>query len=318
MNVSILGFGEYGKALTSVFLDNTENKVRVWNKFESDFLNVGEEYLRCSFTTDLGYAIKDAHLVVIAIPVKFLDELMIELKNVYNGEDIVIASKGIDEENYLFAVEIVKKYLGEIPLGVLSGGTFATDMRNKKVMGITLGSDVSRIRNRIRSFFECDYVKVQYVSDVIGVSVCGAIKNVMAIGFGMLDGAKFPPSSKFLFLTEAIYEIRDLIKFLGGDEKTVMTYAGIDDIMMTCTSVESRNYRLGFMIGNDASNEEILEYKNNTTIEGLGTCLAIYKKSIDINYELPYVNVIYNILYKDGCISDLIKILEKKSLNLNG
>ena len=73
MNVSILGFGEYGKALTSVFLDNTENKVRVWNKFESEFLNVGEDYERCTFTTNLRDAIKDAHLVVIAIPVKFLD-----------------------------------------------------------------------------------------------------------------------------------------------------------------------------------------------------------------------------------------------------
>lgn len=312
MNVAILGFGEYGKALASVFLDNTENKVRVWNKFEGEFLNLNEKYLRGTYTTDLRLAVENAHLVVIAVPVLFLDDLMREFKEIYEGQDIVIASKGIEVNEGLFAVEIVRKYLGEIPLGVISGGTFASDMKNGYVMGITLGSEVSRIRNRIRNFFECDFLKVQYIDDVMGVSVCGAIKNVMAIGFGMLDGANYPPSSKFLFLTEAIYEIRTLIKFLGGDEKTVMTYAGIDDIMMTCTSVESRNYRLGFMIGKGSSNEEIEEYKSNTTIEGLGTAKAIYKKVLKMEYELPITSIIYKILYEDGSIEKLVKLLEKR------
>lgn len=312
MNVAILGFGEYGKALASVFLDNTENNVRVWNKFEGEFLNLDEKYLRGTYTTDLRIAVENAHLVVIAVPVLFLDDLMREFREIYEGQDIVIASKGIEVNEGLFAVEIVRKYLGEIPLGVISGGTFASDMKNGYVMGITLGSEVSRIRNRIRNFFECDFLKVQYIDDVMGVSVCGAIKNVMAIGFGMLDGANYPPSSKFLFLTEAIYEIRNLIKFLGGDEKTVMTYAGIDDIMMTCTSVESRNYRLGFMIGSCASNEEIDEYKSNTTIEGLGTAKAIYKKVLKMEYELPITSVIYKILYEDGSIEELVKLLGKR------
>ena len=312
MNVAILGFGEYGKALASVFLDNTENKVRVWNKFEGEFLNLDEKYLRGTYTTDLRLAVENAHLVVIAVPVLFLDDLMREFKEIYEGQDIVIASKGIEVNEGLLAVEIVRKYLGEIPLGVISGGTFASDMKNGYVMGITLGSEVSRIRNRIRNFFECDFLKVQYIDDVMGVSVCGAIKNVMAIGFGMLDGANYPPSSKFLFLTEAIYEIRNLIKFLGGDEKTVMTYAGIDDIMMTCTSVESRNYRLGFMIGKGSSNEDIEEYKSNTTIEGLGTAKAIYKKVLKMEYELPITSVIYKILYEDGSIEELVRLLEKR------
>ena len=312
MNVAILGFGEYGKALASVFLDNTENKVRVWNKFEGEFLNLDEKYLRGTYTTDLRLAVENAHLVVIAVPVLFLDDLMREFKEIYEGQDIVIASKGIEVNEGLLAVEIVRKYLGEIPLGVISGGTFASDMKNGYVMGITLGSEVSRIRNRIRNFFECDFLKVQYIDDVMGVSVCGAIKNVMAIGFGMLDGANYPPSSKFLFLTEAIYEIRNLIKFLGGDEKTVMTYAGIDDIMMTCTSVESRNYRLGFMIGKGSSNEKIEDYKRNTTIEGLGTAKAIYKKVLKMEYELPITSVIYKILYEDGSIEELVRLLEKR------
>ena len=310
MNITILGYGVYGKALAGVFLEKETNKVSVWNKFEHEF---DEKYLNISFTTNLSSAVKDADLIVIAIPVAFLDETIISLKEVYEGQDILIASKGIDIDSRLFAYQIIEKHLGNVPVGVISGGTFAGDMVNKKVMGITLGTKYDSIKDKIKTSFETNYLKVQYIDDIVGVSVCGSIKNVMAIGFGMLDGASFPPSSRFLFLTKAIYEIRDLIKALGGNEDTVMTFAGIDDIMMTCTSSQSRNYSLGNLIGKNSTKEEIDDYKNKTTIEGLGTSEAIYRLVKDKNITLPLSEVIYKILYEDNDISELIKVLEKNS-----
>ena len=308
MNITILGYGVYGKALTGVFLEKESNNVSVWNKFEHEF---DKKYLNISFTTNMEIAVKGADLIVIAIPVAFLDETIISLKEVYEGQDILIASKGIDIDSRLFAYQIIEKHLGNIPVGVISGGTFASDMVNKKVMGITLGTKYDSIKNKVKNSFETNFLKVQYIDDIIGVSVCGSIKNVMAIGFGMLDGANFPPSSRFLFLTKAIYEIRDLIITLGGNKDTVMTYAGIDDIMMTCTSTESRNYSLGNLIGKNSTKEEIDDYKNKTTIEGLGTSRAIYRLAKDKNIKLPLSEVIYKILYEDNDISELIKILEK-------
>lgn len=310
MNITILGYGVYGKALAGVFLEKETNKVSVWNKFEYEF---DEKYLNISFTTNLSSAVKDADLIVIAIPVAFLDETINSLKEVYEGQDILIASKGIDIDSKLFAYQIIEKHLGNVPVGVISGGTFAGDMVNKKVMGITLGTKYDSIKDKIKTSFETNYLKVQYIDDIVGVSVCGSIKNVMAIGFGMLDGASFPPSSRFLFLTKAIYEIRDLIKALGGNEDTVMTFAGIDDIMMTCTSSQSRNYSLGNLIGKNSTKEEIDDYKNKTTIEGLGTSEAIYRLVKDKNITLPLSEVIYKILYEDNDISELIKVLEKSS-----
>ena len=310
MNITILGYGVYGKALSGVFLEKETNKVSVWNKFEHEF---DEKYLNISFTTNLSSAVKDADLIVIAIPVAFLDETIISLKEVYEGQDILIASKGIDIDSRLFAYQIIEKHLGNVPIGVISGGTFACDMVNKKVMGITLGTKYDSIKNKVKNSFETNYLKVQYIDDIVGVSVCGSIKNVMAIGFGMLDGASFPPSSRFLFLTKAIYEIRDLIKALGGSEDTVMTYAGIDDIMMTCTSSQSRNYSLGNLIGKNSTKEEIDDYKSKTTIEGLGTSEAIYRLAKDKNIKLPLSEVIYKILYEDNEISELINVLEKSS-----
>ena len=150
----------------------------------------------------------------------------------------------------------------------------------------------------------------QYTNDYIGVSICGSIKNVMAIGFGILDGASYPESSRFLFLTEAIYEIKHLINELNGNTDTIMSYAGIDDIMMTCTSSKSRNYTLGRLLGENKSKEEIEEYKNTTTIEGLGTSLSIYNLAKKKNINLPITNIIYNILYNNKDFNTLIKHLE--------
>ena len=312
MNVSILGCGVFGLALAKTFLDNKDNKVMVWSKFDKEVDEFSEKCLSITFTTNLELAINKADLIVIAIPIAFLEETMKEVRKYYNNQDIVIASKGIDTNTMMFAYEIINKHLNNTYIGVLSGGTFANDMSNKKVMGITLGTNSISIENKIKKSLTSKFLNVQYINDYIGVSVCGAIKNVMAIGFGMLDGANFPPSSKFLFLTEAIYEIKSLITTLGGNADTVMSYAGIDDIMMTCTSMESRNYTLGNMIGKNVSKDELNTYKENTTIEGLGTSMAIYELAKEKDIKLPISNTIYNILYKDGNISKLISLLEKK------
>ena len=312
MNVSILGCGVFGLALAKTFLDNEENKVMVWSKFDKEVDEFSEKCLSITFTTNLDLAINKADLIVIAIPIAFLDETMKEVKKYYNNQDIVIASKGIDTDTKMFAYEIINKHLNNKNIGVISGGTFANDMSNKKVMGITLGTNSISIENKIKKSLTSKFLNVQYINDYIGVSICGAIKNVMAIGFGMLDGANFPPSSKFLFLTEAIYEIKSLITTLGGNADTVMSYAGIDDIMMTCTSAESRNYTLGNMIGKNVSKDELNTYKENTTIEGLGTSMAIYELANEKNINLPISNTIYNILYKDDNINELISVLEKK------
>ena len=313
MNVTILGCGVFGLALASTFLDKN-NRVCIWSKFENEVSSYKEKYLTLNFTTDLEEAVKMADLIVIAIPVPFIKDTMIELSKFYNGQDIIIASKGIDIDSKKFSYEIVRDCLGNIPIGVISGGTFANDMASKKVMGITLATNFNSIKDKIKNGFETNFLRVQYIDDIIGTSICGAIKNVMAIGFGMLDGANFPPSSKFLFLTEAIYEIRDLIVALGGTDTTIMSYAGIDDIMMTCTSVESRNYTLGSMIGKKLSSEEIDIYKKNTTIEGLSTSEAIYNLAKDKNIELPISEVIYKILYKNADINELVNILKTRGI----
>lgn len=311
MNVSILGCGVYGMALASTLKTNNIN-VFIWNKFQQEIDNIKDKYPNINFSTNIEESTTNSNLIIIAIPVNFIESTLLELKQYYKGQDILIASKGIDTNNNKFAYEIVRNTLNIGNIGVISGGSFAIDMQNQKPLGLTLGTKTPSITNKVKQYLENNYIKIQYTSDLIGVSICGSIKNVMAIGFGILDGASYPESSRFLFLTEAIYEIKHLIKELNGETSTIMSYAGIDDIMMTCTSSKSRNYTLGKMIGENKTLEEINNYKNNTTIEGLSTSKAIYNLAKEKNILLPITNIIYNILYNNQDYNTLIKYLENK------
>ena len=312
MKVTILGCGVYGLALANSFLSKDFVKVTMWSKFQDEVDYLSKKYFHILFSTDMESATKGADLVVIAIPVAFLEETMKSYCKVYHGEDILIASKGINIEDGLFASQIIEKYLNPNNIGAISGGTFAGDMLEKKVMGLTLGTKSKNLQNKVKKCLQNRYLKIQYTNDIIGIQICGAIKNVMAIGFGILDGAKYPESTRFLFLTEAIYEINKLIIELNGDDKTIMSYAGIDDIMMTCTSNKSRNYTLGKMIGENIITEEINNYKKNTTIEGLGTAKAIKTLCKEKQINLEICNILYEILYNNQDKDSLIKYLEEK------
>lgn len=307
MKISILGCGAYGKALMKSI--NKNNEIIMWSAVNNEINELPKEYKDILFTNDLNN-IKKSDLIIIAIPVKYLENTLNKLKDIYDNEDILIASKGIDINSSNFAYEIVKIILNTNNVGVISGGTFAVDMGKNKVMGLTLGTNEERIKEKVIEILANKYLKIQVCNDIIGVSVCGAIKNVMAIGFGILDGANYPESSRFMYLTEAIYEIRKLIKDLGGNENTILSYAGIDDIMMTCTSSKSRNYTLGYKIGSQSN--DIDEYISNTTIEGLETCKSIYNMCEHKNINLFISKIIYNILYNKEDYNELIIYLENK------
>ena len=310
MKVTVLGSGAFGSAIASVFINNNCN-VRIWNKFDNGFKDLKNKLGDVSLYTDMNECIDDDTFIVIAIPIEYLEDIVISLSNVYNSQDILIVSKGIDANSGLFASDIINKYINTKNIGVISGGSFAVDMINKNIMGLTLATNSDSVKDKVMNYLENEYLNIEYTDDIIGVQVCGAIKNVMAIGHGILDGANYPESSRFLFLTEAIYEIKSIIEYLGGNCDTIMSYAGIDDFMMTCTSSKSRNYSLGRIIGENKSMEEIDKYKSENTVEGLSSIVGIKKLLDKDTYKFKICNTLYDILYNNKKYIELIKILKK-------
>lgn len=322
MNITIFGAGAYGIALSSMFLENNCN-IMIWTRLESEKERLEKE--RCNkkvlpdyrisdkikFTTNIKIAVENADVIVIAIPVKFVTNIIMEIKKYYRkNQHICIASKGIEQGSCLFIVSIVNKNIKTNKICVISGGTFAVDMIKKVPLGLSLATKNKSTIKVMKSTLENKYLKLIPTNDVFGVEMYGAIKNVIAIASGIIDGMGYPESTKCMFITKALNDIVNLIYDMGGNKKTILTYAGIGDLLLTCNSCKSRNYTFGKMIGKNIDKNIIEEYKENTTIEGLYTLKSIYDLIHIKNIKMPIIDIIYGIVYnnKDSrLIEDYLK-----------
>ena len=309
MNITILGSGAFGLALAKNFQIN-KNNITIWSKFKEEIEKLKEKHREFKLTDNIKEALNNPDIINIAIPIEFIHTTLTEIKNYYQKGIILIASKGIETKNHKFAYQIIEQIFPNIPYGVLSGGTFAKDMMASSIMGITLSTSNQNVKKITKKALNNSNLKLELSEDIIGTSICGAVKNIIAIAFGILDGSDYPESTRFMFLTEAILEIKKIIHQLNGDENTILTYAGLDDIMMTSTSSKSRNYTYGYMIGQNKKREEIDTYKNKTTIEGLGTTKAIYYLLKEKNITSKLINTMYEILYKNKKKELLISYLK--------
>lgn len=322
MNITIFGAGAYGLALSSMFLENNCN-IMIWTRLEEekeilekDRYNkkVLPDYKisnKIKFTTDIEKAVKQADIIVIAIPVKFVNNIIMEIKKYYKkNQHICIASKGIEQGSCLFVDSIVKNNIKTNKVCVISGGTFAVDMIKKVPLGLSLATKNKSTIKAMKKTLENEYLKLITTNDVFGVEMYGAIKNVIAIASGIIDGMGYPESTKCMFITKALNDIVNLIYDMGGNKKTILTYAGIGDLLLTCNSFKSRNYSFGKMIGEKIDKNIIEEYKKNTTIEGLYTLKSIYDLIHIKNIKMPIIDIIYGIVYnnKDSrLIEDYLK-----------
>ena len=321
MKVSILGSGAYGCALATVLNDN-KHSVTLWTHFEKEASTLKETLespklpgiklpKELHFTSNME-EIEKSELIIIAIPTAFLNDVAKKLKKHYKNQPICVATKGIEQGSCRFVYDILKENLNTDKLAVISGPSFAIDIAKKAPVGLALASqDKETIESVVRALSNNKF-KLRKTNDITGVEICGAIKNVIAIAAGIISGMGATDSTKAMFLTETLHDIKSLIKGLGSDGDTVLTYAGFGDLLLTCTSEKSRNYSLGYLIGKGATKEEIDKYIKETTIEGLYTLSAINDLVKDKDVDMPIINLIDEIIYKNKNPKELINFLIKK------
>lgn len=322
MKIGILGAGAYGMAMTSVF-DNNGHKIKIWSNSEEEvnLLLTNHKSNKIDYiipddfviTTDMKLVVMDADIIVIAVPSEFVRNVCMELNKYFKEEQIIcISSKGIENNSCLFMDDVVRQCIKTDNIAVISGGTFAEDMVKEVPVGLTLATKSKLAGDIILKAMENDYVKIQITDDIIGTEICGSIKNVFAIAAGMLEGMKYPESTKSLFITEVIKDIKFLIKSLGGKEETILSFAGIGDILLTCSSSKSRNYTLGKMIGEERERQEIKKYIDSSTIEGLYTLNSIKKLLKDKEIEMPIIDLISDIIMGKKNLIELNNFFKKK------
>lgn len=322
MKIGILGSGAYGIALANILVKNN-NKVIMWShsKESRDSLDktrispklngfiIPKEII---FTCDIKETICDKDLIIFAVPAFAFEDTVKSIKNNLDKNiPILIATKGIQQDTCLFLHDVFKKYCNN-KIGVISGPTFADDIVKDVPIGLSLATKNKKVENVVRKCFENDKTKFRRSKDIIGVEICASVKNVMAIASGMLEGMGVTDSTRALFLTESMNDIKELIHALGGRKKTILSFAGFGDILMTCTSKTSRNFSFGYLIGKGASQKEIEDYLSKTTVEGLYTLKSIHKLVRRKNVKMPIINLIHNIIIGKKDKEEMLSFLIKK------
>lgn len=324
MKIGLFGTGAYGLALASILTEN-KAEVTMWTKFEDEKNNLektrkNDDLLpgfilenSVKITTSVEECLKNKELLIIAIPAAFVTDLCEEIKKyIKENQHIVIASKGIEQKTGLFIHEIVRNKINTKKIAVISGPSFAKDVITKNPIGLTLATQNKSTKELVIKAMSNKYLKLRHTSDIVGTEICGSIKNVIAIASGMLDGLNTNDSTRAMLITEALHDIEEIIVAFGGESRTVLSYAGFGDLMLTCTSTKSRNFSFGKKIGEGISQSELNEYLKKTTVEGYYTLESIYQLLNDKEVDIPIIDLIYNITKEDENPKELLTFLVEK------
>ena len=323
MKIGLFGCGAYGIAISSILSDN-KCDITMWTKFEAEKeslekTRVNERLMPnykipedVKFTTSVKECIKDKDLLIIAIPAAFVDDLAKAMKPYIKDNHILIATKGIEQDTGLFINQILEKYLDTTNIAVMSGPSFAVDIITRMPAGLSLASKKIKTRELAKAALQNKNIKLRETRDVIGVEICGSIKNVTALSAGMLDGMKANDSTKAMFLTEAMHDMEEILESFGAMRRTVTSFSGIGDLFLTCTSTKSRNFSFGKLIGEKRSKEELDEYLKNTTVEGFYTLESIYKLLKNKKVSIPIIDLIYDIAVEGKDPEELLTFLVEK------
>ena len=324
MKIGLIGCGAYGLALSSVMHEN-KCDITMWtrNEKEKNELETKRENTKklpgyiipkeIKITTSLEECIKGKDLIVMAVPAAAVDPVSKEMAPFIKTTDhILIATKGIEQGTGLFMHQILQKYLSTRNLAVISGPSFAVDLITKMPAGLSLAAKSTRTYNLVRRALANDYIKLRKSKDLIGTEVCGSIKNVIAIASGMLNGLGANDSTTAMLLTEATHDMMEILHAFRANKRTVTSFAGLGDLLLTCTSVKSRNYSFGKLVGSGATQEEIKAYLENTTVEGYYTLESIYQLLRNKHVKIPIIDLIYSIVVKGKDPKSLLKFLVEK------
>lgn len=322
MKVGVLGAGAFGLALSHILVKNNVT-VEMWTHSEDEAkaldktrtskkLNEYKIPKEIKFTTNLEETVDGKDLIVMAIPAFAFEDVTKQLtKYIKKKQPVLIATKGIQQNTCLFLNDVFSKYLKN-SVAVISGPTFAFDMIKDAPIGFSMATKSHKTEMIIRKCFENSTTKFRRTRDITGIEICGSIKNVMAIASGMLEGMGVTDSTRALFLTESMNDIKELIDALGGKKKSILSFAGFGDILMTCTSKNSRNFSFGYLIGSGASKEEIDKYLENTTVEGMYTLKSIHKLVRRKKVKMPIINLIHDIIEDKKDKEEMLRFLIQK------
>jgi len=313
MKISVLGAGGWGTTL-SILLHYNGHKVTLW-EFKKHYAKILEKeranpvYLpgikipdEIHITHNLDEAVLHQNLIVLAVPSQFLRSVVKEIKFSDLKDTILVSvSKGIENNSLMTMSQMLHEVfpsINENQVGVISGPSHAEEVSRMIPTAVVAASKDIQTSKTIQAAFMTSYFRVYGSADILGVELGGAFKNVIAIGAGIIDGAKFGDNTKAAIMTRGIAEISRLGVAMGAQPETFAGLSGMGDLIVTCMSKHSRNRYVGEQVGSGKTLKQVLKHMDMIA-EGVETSRSASQLSKKYDIETPITDEVYKILFED-------------------
>jgi glycerol-3-phosphate dehydrogenase (NAD(P)+) len=313
IKIGVVGAGSWGTALANL-LGHKGFKIDLWvfekdvkeqieSSRENQIFLPGVSLSRNIFpSNDLAGVVTGKDLVLVVVPSHVMRDTGKKIQVDISPETIVVsASKGIENKTHLTMSGVLRQILHDTPedfFAVLSGPSFAREVAEKIPTVVAAASKDQTVAGFVQNVFATPYFRVYTNNDMIGVELGGAVKNVIAIASGVIEGLGLGLNARAALITRGLTEMRRLGLKLGANPRTFAGIAGVGDLVLTCTGVVSRNYTVGEKIGEGMKLNEILS-EMRMVAEGVKTAKSVYNLSRKLGVEMPICHEIYRILYED-------------------
>ena len=317
--VAVLGGGSFGTVLANLAASNN-NKVSLWVRDSDQALRINSEGTNTSYHPELKLSkniqasdnlqevMEGASIIFVATPSLIFEQIVNRISLYLDKSAIIIScTKGILDQPFRTLSDVLSNELNN-RIGVLSGPNLAKEIADKKIAGTVIASSHNEVIENVKSIMSSDNFKIYSSTDVQGVELAGALKNIYAIICGMAESLKVGENALGLILTRSMAEMSRFAVAKGANPITFLGLAGMGDLVATCTSKLSRNYQLGFNIGKNMSLDSAKKEVGQVA-EGLRTLTVIKNESVKHNINMPLIESLYNIIYKNSQPRDLIKDL---------
>lgn len=318
--VAVLGGGSFGTALASIAADNGAT-VRQWLRDDAlvDEINRNHRNSRylpdfainpaVAASNDMPLVLEGAELVFVAIPSKAFRTVVRQARPWLHERQILVSTtKGIQEEGFKLMSQILEEETGFSHIGVLSGPNLASEIAEKQLTATVIASDDALTRARVQTALGCDYFRVYASNDRYGVELGGALKNIYAIAAGMAAALGMGENTRSMLMTRALAEMSRFAVALGANPMTFIGLAGVGDLIVTCSSNRSRNYRVGYAMGQGRTLEEAVDALGQVA-EGVNTVHLVCAKSREAGIYMPLAEGLYQVLFNNVPARDMAKLL---------
>ncbi len=319
MKISVIGAGSFGTALAMI-LTNKGHDVTIYGRNQAQMQMMkatggNHRYLpgvilpkALKTTSDLQEALKDCEIAVLSVPAQSLRSMLINMQAIRDDIALVNVAKGLEIGTLKRMSEIVREYYPDSRFACLSGPSHAEEVARYLPTTVCVASDDPEFAVAVQRIFMDDNFRVYTNDDLIGVELGGSIKNIIALACGISDGLGLGDNAKAALITRGIAEMTRLGIAMGGKPETFAGLSGIGDLVVTCTSMHSRNRRFGILLGQGMDTESALQ-KIGMVVEGYTTQEAANELSKIHNIEMPITNTMHRLLSGEVDAEECVRLL---------